>query len=258
MICKLAHAPVYFKQNQQGERKYSDTLLGHGGDISDLANCKPNYQSSMSYLFQVQGLQDANGVPHIDYSNQALPILNESSLNESPSGLGTTALAYLPRWYAPSSFPITSGFASPATKHCDGTPITNGAVMFRIDGKSLSTSSLDWDNEGSSSLSNPVPPQDINFDGTTTTAPGYKGFNDWSSINLQQVGARRGAAGSSDDVGPGQDMGDDQGIAGGDLGIAGGDLGIAGGDLGIAGGDLGIAGGDLGIAGGDLGIAGGD
>jgi hypothetical protein len=231
--------------------------LGHGGDVADPVNCKPNYQSSMSYLFQVQGLQDANGVAHIDYSNQALPTLNESSLNESLAwgNLAPAQLTYLPRWYALSSFPIPLNQATPASKHCDGTPITipNAPGVFRIDGTSVNTSSLDWDNEGSLLLSNSVPPQDINFDGTIAAAPGYQGYNDWAKVNLQQVGARRGAAGSSDDLSPGQDMGDDLGIAGGDLGIAGGDLGIAGGDLGIAGGDLGIAGGDLGIAGGDLG-----
>ena len=125
--------------------------------------------------------------------------------------------------------------------------------MVRIDGTSLPASPIDWNGDGNTTEVNLS--LDLNFDGTIT---GFQGYNDWTNVNLQQVGARRGAAGQSDDVKPGQDAGDDQGIAGGDLGIAGGDLGIAGGDLGIAGGDLGIAGGDLGIAGGDLGIAGGD
>ncbi len=31
-------------------------------------NCKPNYLSSMSYLFQVHGLFDANDEIHLDYS----------------------------------------------------------------------------------------------------------------------------------------------------------------------------------------------
>ncbi len=130
--------------------------------------------------------------------------------------------------------------------------------MVRIDGTSLAATPLDWNGDGNTSgfaLS-----QDINFNGAITapSSPGFQGFNDWLKVNLQQVGARRNGSATSTDVKPGQDNGDDQGIANGDLGIAGGDLGIAGGDLGIAGGDLGIAGGDLGIAGGDLGIAGGD
>ena len=233
--------------------------LGHGGDISDPINCKPNYQSSMSYLFQVRGLLDPKGVPHIDYSGTALPTLNESDLNESPSGLGVAPLSYLPRWYAPlsSSFLDNIVNTTPATKHCDGTPILDGAKMVRVDGLSLSPSPLDWNADGNTSgfaLS-----QDINFDGAITPSnPGFQGFNDWLNVNLQQVGARRNGSATSLDVGAGQDQGDDLGTADSDLGIIGGDLGIIGGDLGIVGGDLGIVGGDLGIIGGDLGIIGGD
>ena len=233
--------------------------LGHGGDIADPANCKPNYQSSMSYLFQVRGLASADGVPNIDYSGAALGDLNEGNLKES-DGLGGGALPYLPRWYALASSSFLDSFlnTTPATKHCDGTPILDGAKMVRVDGTSLTASPLDWNADGNTLGT--MLSQDLNFNGATNPAagPAFKGYNDWGNITLQQVGARRSASASSADVQPGQDVGDDQGIAGGDLGIAGGDLGIAGGDLGIAGGDLGIAGGDLGIAGGDLGIAGGD
>ena len=234
--------------------------LGHGGDIADPTNCKTNYWSSMSYLFQVRGLLDPSGVPNIDYSDAARPTLNEGALNESPSGLGASPLAYLPRWYAPlsSSFLDNILNTTPASRHCDGTPILDGASFVRIDGISLTASPLDWNGDGNTSGFGLA--QDLNFNGAVTPAagPGFQGFNDWANVNLKQVGARRSPSATSLDIGTGQDIGDDLGIAGGDLGIAGGDLGIAGGDLGIAGGDLGIAGGDLGIAGGDLGIAGGD
>jgi hypothetical protein len=234
--------------------------LGHGGDISDPTNCKTNYQSTMSYMFQVGGLLDASGGQHIDYSHAALANLNEGNLTEAPSGLSPLPLQYLPRWFAPKSGTFLSGIIAetPVTKHCDGTPILDGAQYVRLDGSSLSASPLDWNGDGSKTGAGLA--LDLNFDGTIApvASAGFAGFNDWLNINLQQIGARRSASGDSLDVIPGQDAGDDQGIAGGDLGIAGGDLGIAGGDLGIAGGDLGIAGGDLGIAGGDLGIAGGD
>ncbi len=39
----------------------------HGGDPAE-PNCKPNYLSVMSYLFQLHGLLDDDGVPHLDYS----------------------------------------------------------------------------------------------------------------------------------------------------------------------------------------------
>ena len=41
--------------------------LGHGGDA--LPNCKPNYLSVMNYMFQLGGLVDAAGVPHLGYSS---------------------------------------------------------------------------------------------------------------------------------------------------------------------------------------------
>ncbi|MBZ5643476.1 MAG: hypothetical protein LAO19_12000 [Acidobacteriia bacterium] len=236
--------------------------LGHGGDISDPTNCKPNYQSTMSYLFQVGGLLDPTGAPHIDYSHTALSVLNEGNLSETPSGFGAAALSYVPRWYARAGTSFLSGIIAetPVTKHCDGTPVLDPLApkYVRLDGNSLIASPLDWNGDGVKTGAGLA--LDINFDGTTApvASTGFLGFNDWLNINLQQVGARRSASGDSLDIVPGEDTGDDNGIAGGDLGIAGGDLGIAGGDLGIAGGDLGIAGGDLGIAGGDLGIAGGD
>jgi len=233
--------------------------LGHGGDISDPATCKPNYQSSMNYLFQVRGLLDTAGVPHIDYSDRALPTINEGSLNESP-GLGAGSLPYLPRWYAPklSSYLDTLLNTTPATKHCDGTPVVDGAQYVRVDGFSLAASPLDWNADGNTSGFNLA--QDVNFNGAIAlpATPGFPGFNDWLHLNLQQIGARRAAAGSSSDVVPGQDTGDDLGIVSGDLGIVSGDLGIVSGDLGIVSGDLGIVSGDLGIVSGDLGIVSGD
>jgi len=62
--------------------------LRHGG--SDGLNCKPNYLSVMSYLFQFD-----NVVPSrpLDYSRSTLPTLNETSLDES-NGIGASTLPY--------------------------------------------------------------------------------------------------------------------------------------------------------------------
>ena len=65
-------------------------ILKHGGVVpSGLieANCKPNYQSVMNYLFQVRGLLGPAGVPSIDLSRQQLPSLTEAGLAEA-SGFG--------------------------------------------------------------------------------------------------------------------------------------------------------------------------
>ncbi len=59
--------------------EFGHTLnLQHGG--GDEINCKPNYLSIMSYSLQLSDL-DPNRT--LDYSNQTLPTLNESSLNEN-------------------------------------------------------------------------------------------------------------------------------------------------------------------------------
>jgi hypothetical protein len=52
--------------------------LLHGGDEN--VNFKPNYLSLMSYFFQLRGIPAAN---RLDYSQGALPQLNENSLNEN-------------------------------------------------------------------------------------------------------------------------------------------------------------------------------
>src|SRR5690606_2012282 len=52
--------------------------LCHGGQ--DDTNCKPNYQSVMSYTFWALGV---NGSGDVDYSRQALPDLDETALDET-------------------------------------------------------------------------------------------------------------------------------------------------------------------------------
>ena len=60
-------------------------------------NCKPNYQSVMSYLFQLHGVVDDAGVAHLDYSRQATSGLDESKLVD-----GTASnLSYRMAWYEP-------------------------------------------------------------------------------------------------------------------------------------------------------------
>jgi hypothetical protein len=156
--------------------------LTHGGLYYDVPgsyvptvepNCKPNYQSIMSYLFQVDLLD--NGV--LDYSEQQLNTLNENGL---PAGLSSTdrsALAYsTSKWYTPAQ---PNGIGSAATHHCDGTPLSPGTdanpTMYLAGG-----------------AANPITPawvngSDVNFDGTIDAT--LRGYNDWASIDLRQIGA---------------------------------------------------------------------
>ncbi len=158
--------------------------LTHGGLYYDTPgsyaptlepNCKPNYQSVMSYQFQVDLLDD--GV--LDYSGQQLSTLSENGL---PVGLTTTdgsAPAYsTTKWY--SSVP-PAGVGSPAKSHCDGAPLSPNTdpdpTMYLVEG-----------------TANPIAPgsawvsgSDVNFDGTISAA--WRGYDDWANLDLRQIGA---------------------------------------------------------------------
>jgi hypothetical protein len=154
--------------------------LTHGGYYFDTqgsyvptveANCKPNYQSVMNYLFQVDLLGPNGG---LDYSSQQLIPLNEQALagvNQLTTTLGQAAAYSTTEWYAPSA---PYGIGTPATRHCDGTPLLQSdPQMFRLDG---ATAGLTWSNN-----------QDINFNGQIDTS--LRGFNDWAAIDFRQIGA---------------------------------------------------------------------
>ena len=79
---------------------------------------------------------------------------------------------------------------SPATRHCNGTPLLNtDLVMLRVDSATVA-GGVDWNQApGQPSASG----QDINFDGTI--GPLNAGYNDWANIRLNQVGSRRNVGG---------------------------------------------------------------
>jgi hypothetical protein len=164
--------------------------LRHGGVLRSgvlEANCKPNYQSVMNYLFQVRGLWNSQGVPVIDYSRQLLPALNESALVEA-TGFGATP-TYEARWYAPlaSNFIDSSIGTSPASRHCDGTPVSATEPAYvtadahpRVDG------AIDWNANG---VIAGTQSQNANFDGVLGET--FTGANDYATMDLRQVGGRR-------------------------------------------------------------------
>jgi hypothetical protein len=221
--------------------------LRHGGQ-SQATNCQPNYESSMNYLFQIGGLLDAHGVPAIDYSREVLPNLGEGSLSES-AGFGVSSMAYQSRWYVPfGSSTLDSRLGTtPASRHCDGTPkaatdITPG--MIRVDSGSLVGSPIDWNKNG---VTDPVAPaQDLDYNGSFTVAP-FTGFNDWSHIDLRQVGGRRNVIKLSLDVQKTDLASGDSGLGDSGLGDSGlGDSGLGDSGLGDSGlGDSGL--GDSGL-----------
>ena len=158
--------------------------LSHGGLYFDTANsyvptfeanCKPNYQSSMNYLFQLDGV-GANQA--VDFSSQTLNTLNENSAGSTTQlidfATGLPAVYPTSAWYVP----VTAGTtASPATRHCDGTPLS-GDSYYRVDASIVPITPA-WSNG-----------QDINFDGQHNAQ--MRGYNDWSNVDLRQVGATGG------------------------------------------------------------------
>jgi hypothetical protein len=158
--------------------------LTHGGLYYDTsgnyvptfeANCKPNYQSSMNYLFQLDGVGPNQAVA---YSNQTLTTLDEDtagSVTQLTDRSNAAATFSTSAWYVPYVSGVST--ASPATLHCDGTPLT-GAQAYRVNAP-IAPITPPWTNG-----------QDINFDGQDNTQ--MRGYNDWANIDLRQVGATGG------------------------------------------------------------------
>jgi hypothetical protein len=206
--------------------------LTHGGlyfdPVSNVAtlepNCKPNFQSVMNYLFQVDLLGLNNDV--LDYSSLKLtPPLDESSV--SPANPLAGALYPTTTWYAPKQ-----SVGSAATHHCDGSPLLQTDVaMIRLTGP---INSIQW---GAG--------QDINFDGVHNST--LHNFSDWDSIDLRQIGA------TGNNI-PGAGL---FGVGGGIFGVGGGIFGVGGGIFGVGGGIFGVGGGIFGVGGGIFGVGGG-
>jgi len=154
--------------------------LTHGGFYYDTPgsyvptvepNCKPNYQSVMSYLFQVDLV--GNGV--LDYSEQQLNTLNEDSLPAALTSTDGSPLAYsTTQWYTPIQ---PDGVGSAATSHCDGTALSPNdpdPTMYLVAGPA-----------------DPITPGwlsgwDVNFDGILSTT--LRGYSDWANLDLRQLG----------------------------------------------------------------------
>ncbi len=235
--------------------------LTHGGYSFDTPgsyvatvepNCKPNFQSVMNYQFQVD-LLGPNGA--LDFSSQKLSDLNETGLAPTITTTDGSAIAFpTTRWY--DAIP-QNGIGTAATRHCDGSPLSPltdpNPTMYRYEGptpppaSSSPTIPISW---SATSL-------DINFDGKWSAllpAPPLRGYNDWSNIDLRQIGA------TGSDIAGGGLLGNGGGLlgnGGGLLGNGGGLLGNGGGLLGNGGGLLGNGGGLLGNGGGLLGNGGG-
>jgi hypothetical protein len=263
--------------------------LTHAGTptIPREPNCKPNYLSVMNYLFQLRGLLDPAGLPRMDFARGTVGELNEFSLSDGP--LPALAPLYRTGWYAKKDSSYLKGVGAAATKHCDGSELTQAEKddlnrpdglggMVRVDAIDVA-GAIDWNANG---LSNLAFTQDINFDGLINGTPVLKAApNDWLTLRLTQLGSRRNVGGyyidtngrnavgpMSLDIGRGDIGRGDIGrgdIGRGDIGLALGRGDIGRGDIGrgdIGRGDIGrgdIGRGDIGrglFGGGDLDVGG--
>ena len=164
----------------------------HGGEPS-AANCIPTYLSVMNYLYQLRGLLDDGGKPHLDFSRQSIsPAIDETSVFD-----GSHAnLPYRIGWYAPLAGSYLDGLQSRATKHCDGTNAAPTESMIRIDARTAA-GRIDWNANG---VIDATPyALDVNFSGETVKTDGsaqvLASTDDWSRLVLNQIGFRRNTGG---------------------------------------------------------------
>ncbi len=160
-------------------------------------NCKPNYQSSMSYLFQVHGLfstaLNAPDEPHLDYSGTIHTSINEAtSLPDGPLSPAPVppSSSYQPAWFAPANSALAGTLgASPATRFCNGTkfPPVPAVPMARVHATiQFGLDQIDWKGDkGTPNVG--LLSQDVNFDNAVTGQ--LNGYDDWANIRLDQVGA---------------------------------------------------------------------
>ncbi|HEV2279211.1 MAG TPA: choice-of-anchor D domain-containing protein [Acidobacteriaceae bacterium] len=185
----LSHGGIYYQSGSGGFVQNGNAVpLGSYIPNFDI-NCKPNYQSSMNYLFQLAGVGPNAAVT---FSNQTLQTLTGPSLG-SVTNLQdvNNALATYPgsSWYSSSQPPNSS--ETQASRHCDGTPLNAGETGYFVEG-SVAPVTPAW-----------TANQNITFDGVpagSTGLPGLVGYNDQANMDLRQVGATGGEFASLSNV----------------------------------------------------------
>jgi len=158
-------------------------------------NCKPNYLSSMSYLYQVHGLFDDAGGIHLDYSHAGFDTLNESLLGDRP--LGPSLAPYVPAWFAPAASPLAQTLGvSAAVRFCSGAKFNADPALAppptaRVHA-ATAAATIDWDGSSATTSAGPL---NVNFDATAAGVGiingALNGFDDWSNIRLDQIGGGR-------------------------------------------------------------------
>lgn len=164
-LAKIGIPPTVFQEAGTFMHELGHTLgLGHGG--GDGVNNKPNYISVMNYSFQFGGLTRGGVANIFDYSNVALRVLDETSLDE-PFGVGPAASGVATKHWVPASGPNPAGFVT----------VADGSQPIDWNGNGLLTErSVAFDVNGDSATVPPpaTPPP-------TTLTP----YDDWLNLKLK-------------------------------------------------------------------------
>jgi hypothetical protein len=143
--------------------------LTHGGQDWEI-NYKPQYLSVMNYLYQTIGLITNDGATGLfDYSEWALPTLDESKLDEA-TGLAYSSLLYSTTRATPAIDKMGVAFFCPGADTTKDSPHYN----FNIN----SATNFDCD---AKKVFSPKVSVDVNADGTIGT---YSGYQDWPNLKF--------------------------------------------------------------------------
>ena len=152
-------------------------------------NCKPNYLSSMSYLFQVHGLFDDSDDIHLDYSWTVRDTAQRGGAVRRP--LLPFPARPIPRyqtaWFAPFTSALAVSLAVPeAKRYCSGERFAVNPHMARVHAEFIHDADrLEWQRvagfrKRSSRTSTSI---------TTLSRDLLGGLSDWDNIRLNQTGA---------------------------------------------------------------------
>jgi hypothetical protein len=195
--------PAIFGQKQVGQN-------APGTSTYVEPNCKPNHQTSMSYMFQAHGLITVTSDAVLDYSDTLLGNVNEQNLTD---GTFSVVPKYRPTWFAPASSALATSLNVPAaTRLCNGVKFEElnpagppSPAMARVWVQTPNNNTwnvpIDWHGDGVGTYPQTDPHKsNANFDGLFGGGQVFSPevvngsdllyqANDWANIRLDQIGA---------------------------------------------------------------------
>ena len=164
----------------------------HGGEAFE-PNCKPTYLSVMNYLYQLRGLLDDDGTPHLDFSG------SDGDRDDRRDGARRRRHSVLPYrlgWYAPLATQLPR---RPRRRAAAGTATARRSQPERPCRWCASTRARrPTPSTGTPTASSTTAAfaQDVNFNGRVDRgASCARRSDDWANLQLDQIGSRRNVGG---------------------------------------------------------------